>query len=28
MVRINRLFRHFSFNEPEVDLGLKCDIIV
>ena len=28
LVRVNRVFRHFSFTEPDVDLSLKCDIIV
>lgn len=28
LVRVNRIFRHFSFMQPEVDLSLKCDIIV
>lgn len=28
LVRVNRVFRHFSFAQPDVDLSLKCDIIV
>jgi hypothetical protein len=28
LVRVNRVFRHFSFTQPDVDLSLKCDIIV
>lgn len=27
-IKVNRVFRNFCFSQPDVDLSLKCDIIV